>query len=435
MSPATLGSKPDEIPIIPLSYVPEDSRASALRLVLSINPEWGEDEDQVEFLRFKDGTTNTLLKAVRKRPGLTEEEIDENAVLLRAYGKGTQILIDREREFTSHALLSQQDLAPPLLARFQNGLLYRFIRGQVCTPADLARERVWRGIAQRLGQWHAVMPVANSDAHATVQQAPTGYVPLEPHCGDVTQTNGATNHGDIPPAALKKPVPNVWTVMQKWVRALPESSPEELQRKITLQKEVNRITEELVDVCELGNDGLVFAHCDLLTANVILQPHVRGPPGGSAETVDFIDYEYATPAPAAFDLADHFAEWGGLECDYRLMPSQMQRRRFIGQYVQAYHGFRQMHHDCRGEDYVAQQGYDGVDRLSEEVDRFRGMPGLFWGIWALIQATISQINFDYASYAETRLQEYWDWRAETEGSWAKEGREQSLREKQWAREE
>lgn len=39
-----------------------------------------------------------LLKAVKRRPGYTEEQVDNEAVLLRAYGKGTEVLIDRERE-------------------------------------------------------------------------------------------------------------------------------------------------------------------------------------------------------------------------------------------------------------------------------------------------------------------------------------------------
>lgn len=37
------------------------------------------------------------------------------------------------------------------------------------------------------------------------------------------------------------------------------------------------------------------------------------------ETVNFIDYEYAIPSPAAFDIANHFAEWGGYDCDYNMM--------------------------------------------------------------------------------------------------------------------
>ena len=38
------------------------------------------------------------MKAVKRRPGYTEEQIDKEAVLLRAYGKGTEVLIDRESE-------------------------------------------------------------------------------------------------------------------------------------------------------------------------------------------------------------------------------------------------------------------------------------------------------------------------------------------------
>ena len=68
------------------------------------------------------------------------------------------------------------------------------------------------------------------------------------------------------------------------------------------------------------------------------------------------------------------------------------------------------------------------------MDQFRGIPGLYWGIWALIQATISHINFDYAAYAETRLAEYFGWRAEQDGSRKREWKEMPLREKRWAEE-
>ena len=50
--------------------------------------------------------------------------------------------------------------------------------------------------------------------------------------------------------------------------------------------------------------------------------------------------------------------------------------------------------------------------------------GFIRGIWALIQDTISQIDFDYAAYAEVRLGEYWAW---------KRG-EKSVRENRWAEE-
>ena len=141
------------------------------------------------------------------------------------------------------------------------------------------------------------------------------------------------------------------------------------------------------------------------------------------ESVSFIDYEYATPSPPAFDLANHFSEWGGFECDYAALPTRSIRRAFLRQYISTYAAAADL-----------DPNIDYVSRLCDEVDQYRGIPGLYWGIWGLIQATISQIDFDYATYAQTRLQEYWDWRAEDEGTRAKEGREKPLRERRWAEE-
>ena len=56
------------------------------------------------------------------------------------------------------------------------------------------------------------------------------------------------------------------------------------------------------------------------------------------------------------------------------------------------------------------------------------------GVWALIQAQISQIDFDYSSYAENRFGEYNAWRREQDGSRAKAGEEMPLRERRWAQE-
>lgn len=45
---------------IPLSYNPTDSQASALRLILTLNPDWEGPENKIEFVRFTDGITNTV---------------------------------------------------------------------------------------------------------------------------------------------------------------------------------------------------------------------------------------------------------------------------------------------------------------------------------------------------------------------------------------
>lgn len=169
----------------------------------------------------------------------------------------------------------------------------------------------------------------------------------------------------------------------------------------------------------------MFAHCDLLSGNVIIQPKNSATSPEAPEIVSFIDYEYATPSPAAFDIANHFAEWGGFDCDFNLLPTKFQRLDFIREYIRSY--FSQL-----GQDKTSEELENESQVLFAEVDIFRGIPGFYWGIWALIQATISQIDFDYASYAEIRLGEYWAWRAESDGSRLESKQEMPLRERRWA---
>ncbi|KAH8426019.1 putative ethanolamine kinase [Aspergillus melleus] len=416
----SINGSPDSLRYIAQSYNHADSQASALRLILTLNPHWGGPENQIEFVRFTDGITNTLLKIINRKPGLTEEQIDHEAVLMRAYGNHTEIIIDRERETKSHALLASYGLAPRLLARFQNGLLYRFIRGRPATHEDLVKPSIWRGVARRLAQWHAVLPISEAAA-VTSNGSAEDEKPIMHHV-DVEQQS---EKDDLVPVTPRQPAPNTWTVLQKWIRALPTTTDEQRQRRLDLQKELQRVVKEFDDGKGLGENGLVFAHCDLLCANVIAAPSKEESSSDEATTVHFIDYEYATPSPASFDIANHFAEWAGYDCDYNMVPTRSVRRQFLTEYVKSY-----SHH--RGLPESSQP--DIVDQLCRDVDRYRGIPGLYWGTWALIQAQISQIDFDYASYAELRLGEYYAWRREVEGTRAQAGEEMPLRERRWAQE-
>lgn len=162
---------------------------------------------------------------------------------MRAYGNNTEILIDRDREARSHSLLAEKGLAPELLARFQNGLLYNFIRGQVCTPHDLIAEPVWRGVAKRLAEWHACLPIVTDGdtTGACVERDPS-----------------FDKHGSVA-IAQRAPSPNIWTVMQKWVLALPIGTEAEKARKGTLQAELERSFHELDSTNGLGQNGVCNA--------------------------------------------------------------------------------------------------------------------------------------------------------------------------------
>ncbi|KAF4549597.1 Choline/ethanolamine kinase-like protein [Elsinoe fawcettii] len=414
MVPTPRTDSPLAVRQLDLTYDPHNSEKSALLLLHTLLPEWQQSEGEINLVRFTDGITNTLLKAEKKRPGYTQDEIDEEAILLRAYGEGTDVLIDREREIRAHSLLASKGLAPPLFARFNNGLLYKFIAGDVCAAQDIRRREIYCAVAEKLGQWHGSLPISAISDMQDFQTPPT---------------NGHVN-GDVKSAV---PFPNLWSVLQSWIDALPAQSDKERQRIKSLQGEFDDLKAKLMKTHGLYGKDYIFSHCDLLCGNVIVQQaashgHTNGNTnGGGKAKISFIDYEYATPAPAAFDVANHFAEWGGFDCDYSAMPSKSQRREFIEHYVQSFRRYA-----TQGEPSTPIA--EDVDQFYAQVDLFRGVPGFYWGVWALIQAQISQIDFDYASYAEERLGEYYAWKAETDGSRAKQGKEMPLRERTWASE-
>ncbi|CAK3986582.1 ethanolamine kinase [Lecanosticta acicola] len=392
---------------IPITFDNTDPEKSALQLVHEYSPRWKNDEGEIVFKRFTDGITNVLLKATKRRPGKTDLEIDQDAILLRAYGKGTDVLIDRERELRAHNLLAARGLAPPLLARFDNGFMYGFIAGHVCSAQDLRTPEIYRQVAKRLGQWHASLPISAITATPALD-AEADQKHLAPKDGQST-----------------RPYPNTWTVLQQWIHALPESTEEERVRKTVLNVELAEMSERLGDTPGLEDGkGYVFVHHDLLCGNVIVDESSTA----KEKPVSFIDYEYATPGPAAFDIANHLAEWAGYDCEHDAVPTKSQRLEFLKNYVGSYR-----YHSINDEDTIAVEidFQKDIEQLYEQVELFRGMPGFFWGVWALIQAMISQIDFDYTTYAELRLGEYWAWKEEMNGARKREGREMHVREKKW----
>jgi ethanolamine kinase len=164
-------------------------------------------------------------------------------------------------ETTSHALLASRGLAPPLLARFQNGLLYRFIRGRPATHLDLVKPPLWRGVARRLGQWHAVLPAGGHSASSSSAKE----LPLSLQV-DVDGQNQPKQEDALDTIKPRVPGPNMWTVLQKWILALPTTTEEQRARRRALQKELERVVRELDDGRGLGDDGV----CSLISLTRLL---------------------------------------------------------------------------------------------------------------------------------------------------------------------
>ena len=268
------------VPFLPITFDNNNADKSALELAYEFNPTWKDSEGEVEIVRFTDGITNTLAKATKKWPGKSESENDDDAVLMRAYGNGTEVLINRDREMRAHSLLASMGLAPPLLARFENGLMYRFVQGDVCTPEDLRKPEVYRAVAKLLGQWHGSLPIS--------------AITSTPDLNDDAQRK----HCGLKDGKHTRPMPNIWSVMQQWIDALPNNTKEEKEHNKVLSTELAELSDRFGETPGLDGKDYIFSHCDLLSGNVI----VRKPSGTEVSEskrkdlpVSFIDYEYSTP--------------------------------------------------------------------------------------------------------------------------------------------
>ncbi|CAN2391425.1 Ethanolamine kinase 1, partial [Pristimantis euphronides] len=120
--------------------------------------------------------------------------------------------------------------------------------------------------------------------------------------------------------------------------------------------------------------------------------------------VQFIDYEYSGYNYQAYDIGNHFNEFAGVnEVDYSLYPERALQLRWLRAYLEAYKHFK---------DIRAEVSESEVERLYVQVNQFALASHFFWGLWALIQAKYSKIDFDFLGYAIVRLNQYFKMKPE-----------------------
>jgi ethanolamine kinase len=101
-----------ELQYVSLALDLANPEASALDILTAFDSSWNDNKDKIKVKRFTGGWTNTLLKAKVNIPGKSKADIEADAILLRAYGVGTEFFIDRENEIKAHSQLSEYGILP-----------------------------------------------------------------------------------------------------------------------------------------------------------------------------------------------------------------------------------------------------------------------------------------------------------------------------------
>lgn len=314
----------------------------AKQILNSIRPAWSLQD--VTFKVFTDGITNKLV-------GCFNGMLPEDGILVRVYGQNTDLLIDRKAETKNFKLLQKAGYAPELYATFNNGLAYKFIPGEILTVETVRSPCVYPLVARMVAKLHLL------DYGNSVERKPA-----------------------------------LWDKISQFISLIPDqySPPDKHDRYLAivpggaekLWKELSFLNAELSGL----KSPVVFCHNDLLLGNVI---HTPG-------HVTFIDYEYACYNYQAYDIGNHFAEFPGVvDVDYSRYPEKELQWDWLRVYLEEYNSDKET--EVTDED---------IEELYNQVNKFAVCAHFLWGVWALLQAYHSSIDFDFMEYANIRLSEY-----------------------------
>lgn len=189
--------------------------------------------------------------------------------------------------------------------------------------------------------------------------------------------------------------------MTKFINGIPReySSPGKQTRWENSQYSVEKLSAEVDYIESMINQHstspLGFCHNDILLENVVFSQE--------KQRVSFIDFEYGDYNYIFFDVANHFNEYAGIETvDYSLYPTKDYQKNWLKVYLTT---VKKLCGPAASE--LPSPDDDGaLDRLTDEINLFALSSNLFWGVWALVQAENSTIDFDFLEYGFIRLAEY-----------------------------
>lgn len=295
--------------------------------------------------RFSVETVSGGITNLLLKVSVKEENSNDVSVTVRLYGPNTDYVINRERELQAIKYLSVAGFGAKLLGVFGNGMVQSFINARTFTPSDMRNPKFAAEIAKELRRFHQV---------------------------------------DIPGSKE----PQLWNDISKFYEKASGLEFDDIEKQRMYEAiSFDEVHKEIVELKELAahlNSPVVFAHNDLLSGNIMVNDE--------QEKLYFIDFEYGSYNYRGFDIGNHFNEYAGYDCDYSLYPNKEEQYHFYRHYLQP--------------DKPDEVPDKDLEALHVEANTYMLAAHIFWALWALIQAKMSPINFDYLGYFFLRYNEY-----------------------------
>lgn len=344
--------------------------------------------------RLSGGITNELFHAFAS--DMT------NSVVVRVFGKETDRVISRESEFFYQSLFLRT------YVHGDNFIIYEYLEGydallfqEMPTNADR--------IADAIAQFHVTATMAAKKDHdaplltsggvGTTSIGMTGNPALHQVKKELSRYQRETNYTYHsltlwPEMMVSTDIVNRIVVEKRGLFC-------ELAQN--LKSETVWMVQQIRDVEDKLGEGV--CHNDLLCGNIMSQDDLP---------IKIIDFDYAHRNFLLFDLANHFNEYTGLECDYaQYFPSDEHITKFVRVYRSRMRYYLQQ---TEGEVFDCQHALFFTESAAEEESATQGMAEacklmsltshLFWALWSLLQEAVSAIEMDFLEYSGMRYQRY-----------------------------
>ncbi|THH18098.1 hypothetical protein EW146_g2826 [Bondarzewia mesenterica] len=321
-------------------------------------------------------------------------------LLLRIYGPSSGSLISRPRELhTLHVLSSSYHMGPRIYGTFDNGRVEEYFDSVTLSASDIRDDKISAYIGSRMAELHGVDIAAIEKNTAPSQGTGTPW-----------QIGAKKNvQSWLPPARDVLAIP-----------AIPNSVRKELDLDVFQTKWEKYMA--WLDEFERreGSSKRVFCHNDAQYGNLLqLNKLKEGTP--DHHQIIVVDFEYASPNPAAFDIANHFHEWTANYhtsvphvLDPTHYPTLAQRINFYTAYLSHCQPplpssstslFLTLSQEARQRE---------LDTLERQVHAWSPASHAVWAVWGLVQArediegNVSEPEFDYVGYARCRMAGFYE---------------------------
>ncbi|XP_069713948.1 choline kinase alpha isoform X2 [Phaenicophaeus curvirostris] len=325
-------------------------------------------EEQLRVSPIRGGLSNMLFQC--SLPDTIETIADEpRKVLLRLYGAilqmGAEAMV---LESVMFAILAERALGPKLYGIFPQGRLEEFIPSRKLSTEELSFPDISAEIAEKMARFHGMKMPFNKEPKWL-------FGTMEKYLNQVLR-----------------------------IKFTRESKTRKLNKLLSynLPQEMKNLRAML----EATPSPVVFCHNDCQEGNVLL---LEGRENSDNQKLMLIDFEYSSYNYRGFDIGNHFCEWmydytyekyPFFKASVLKYPSKKQQLHFISSYLSAFHeGYEKLSNEEKSK---------LEEEVLLEVNRFALASHFFWGLWSIIQAKISSIEFGYLEYALSRFDAYFD---------------------------